>query len=65
VQDFRPLYAALATVVKGIDPDVVVAKVDAVAETKLAERFHVKQYPSIRWFESGKEVAEFPGDLSQ
>lgn len=53
VQSLAPEYAAAATELKEIKPDVVLAKVDATEQTELAERFGVEGYPTLKWFVNG------------
>lgn len=47
-----PEWARLATKVKDT---VKIGKVDATVETKLAERFKVEGFPSIKYFPAGSK----------
>jgi protein disulfide-isomerase A1 len=38
-----------------MDPPLYVAKVDATEEKKLAERFGVQGFPTLKWFVNGKD----------
>eukprot|EP01025_Chloroclados_australasicus_P015618 TRINITY_DN17526_c2_g1_i1.p2 TRINITY_DN17526_c2_g1~~TRINITY_DN17526_c2_g1_i1.p2 ORF type:complete len:526 (-),score=129.89 TRINITY_DN17526_c2_g1_i1:446-2023(-) len=55
-----PEYAKAATTLKAYDPEIIIAKVDATAETKLAEKYEVRGYPTLKWFVDG-EALEYGG----
>ena len=60
VQSLAPEYAAAATELKEVKPNVVLAKVDATEHTELAERFGVQGYPTLKWFVNGT-ASEYTG----
>lgn len=54
-KQFAPEYASAAKQLKQANPPVPLAKVDANAETKLAEEYGVRGYPTIRLFIDGRD----------
>ena len=46
----EPEYSAAAEVLSKNDPPITLAKVDATAEKKLAERFGIQGFPTLYWF---------------
>merc|ERR1719326_2243116 len=63
-KQFAPEYAAAAKQLKGSTPPVPLAKVDATAETKLAEQYGVRGYPTIRLFIDGRDQ-EYTGGRTE
>eukprot|EP00243_Klebsormidium_subtile_P010032 TRINITY_DN5233_c0_g1_i1.p1 TRINITY_DN5233_c0_g1~~TRINITY_DN5233_c0_g1_i1.p1 ORF type:complete len:536 (+),score=213.29 TRINITY_DN5233_c0_g1_i1:98-1705(+) len=51
-----PEYAEAATILKGYDEDVVLAKIDATEEKDLAEKYGVSGFPTIFWFVEGEKT---------
>lgn len=51
-----PHYARAAKSLKTRDPSIPLAKVDATAEGKLAERFEIQGYPTIKFFINGEPI---------
>jgi protein disulfide-isomerase A1 len=49
----EPEYAEAATILKGSDADVVLAKIDATEEKDLAQEYGVSGYPTLFWFVDG------------
>lgn len=45
---------------KNAGADVVIAKLEATENRDVADKFDVKGYPTLRWFENGKDV-EYDG----
>lgn len=45
-----------------LDPSIVVGKVDAEAESSLAEEYEAMAFPTIKWFEGGEEISEYMGE---
>ncbi|KAL8166833.1 hypothetical protein V2J09_008332 [Rumex salicifolius] len=54
-QSLAPEYAAAATELKAEDAQVVLAKVDATAESKLADEYKVEGFPTIYFFADGEQ----------
>eukprot|EP01105_Mastigella_eilhardi_P013707 TRINITY_DN311_c0_g1_i1.p2 TRINITY_DN311_c0_g1~~TRINITY_DN311_c0_g1_i1.p2 ORF type:complete len:531 (-),score=197.72 TRINITY_DN311_c0_g1_i1:102-1634(-) len=55
-----PEYAKAATALKGEQPAIVLAEVDATVETELGQRFQIQGYPTLKMFRKGTE-AEYQG----
>lgn len=51
-----PEYAKAAQTLSKQDPPAVIAKVDATANKSLQSKFGVKGYPSMLWFQDGKQT---------
>eukprot|EP00928_Gymnodinium_smaydae_P058985 TRINITY_DN4220_c0_g3_i1.p1 TRINITY_DN4220_c0_g3~~TRINITY_DN4220_c0_g3_i1.p1 ORF type:complete len:510 (-),score=152.03 TRINITY_DN4220_c0_g3_i1:93-1544(-) len=63
-KQFAPEYAGAAKVMKERSPPVPLAKVDATVETKLAEDYGVRGYPTIRLFIDGRDQ-EYTGGRTE
>jgi len=63
-KQFAPEYAAAAKALKQANPTVPLAKVDATVETKIAEDYGVRGYPTIRLFIDGRDQ-EYTGGRSE
>lgn len=63
-KQFAPEYAAAARTLKEGKITVPLAKVDATAETKLAEEYGIRGYPTIKLFIDGREQ-EYTGGRTQ
>jgi protein disulfide-isomerase A1 len=61
-KSLAPEYEKAATELKGDDvtAKVVLAKLDATAETKSAEEFQVQGFPTLKWFVNGQPL-EYTG----
>lgn len=59
-KSLAPEYAKAATALKSLSQDVVLAKIDATVEKKVAERFDVKGFPTLKWIVNG-EPTEYTG----
>ncbi|KAG7381969.1 hypothetical protein PHYPSEUDO_005440 [Phytophthora pseudosyringae] len=53
-----PEYAAAAKNLKEMDPPIRLAKVDATAESKLAEQFAVRGFPTLKFFKGDVEAVK-------
>jgi len=51
-----PEYEAAAEVLKAQDPPLTIAKVDATEQKALAERFEIKGFPTLAWFNHGTKM---------
>ncbi|KAG3025513.1 Protein disulfide-isomerase [Phytophthora cactorum] len=61
-QKLTPEYAAAAKNLKELDPPIRLAKVDATAESKLAEQFAVRGFPTLKFFKGDVEsVKDYDG----
>merc|ERR1740117_2402448 len=64
-KQFAPEYAEAAKQLKATVPPVPLAKIDATAETKLAEQYGVRGYPTIRLFIDGRDQEYTGGRTGQ
>jgi protein disulfide-isomerase A1 len=65
LQALAPEYAAAATALKDFKPSVVLAKVDATEETKLAEKYSIVGFPTLKWFVNGTESHDYSGSRDE
>lgn len=56
-KQLAPKYETLGSIFAG-EPDVVIGKVDASAETELGSRFEISGYPTIKYFPAGSAEPE-------
>ncbi|KDD75888.1 hypothetical protein H632_c453p0 [Helicosporidium sp. ATCC 50920] len=61
VMKLKPEYAGAAKDLESYEPKVVLAKLDADSEKKVASENEIKGYPTIFWFEKGTKI-EYPGN---
>lgn len=59
-KNLAPEYASAATELAKSDPPVALGKVDATVHLKLANRYDVSGYPTLRFFKNGK-VYDYDG----
>lgn len=59
----EPEYAKAATTLNEEKSEILLAKVDATAETDLAEQHGIRGYPTIKFFREGKAM-EYNGMLT-
>lgn len=52
----EPEYAKAATTLNEEKSEILLAKVDATAETDLAEQHGIRGYPTIKFFREGKAM---------
>ena len=55
-----PEYAKAASKLKELKSDITLSKVDATVETKLAEKYGVQGFPTIKFFKKGNPM-EYSG----
>lgn len=63
-KQFAPEFSAAARQLKRADPPVPLAKVDATYETRLAEDYGIRGYPTIRMFVKGRDQ-EYTGGRTE
>lgn len=56
-KQLAPEYEKAAAALKDYEPKVVLAKIDATAEESLAQEFEVQGFPTLIWFNKGKQIA--------
>ena len=59
-KSLAPEYASAAGQLAEEGSEIRLAKVDATEETKLAEKYEVRGYPTIKFFKNGNPI-EFQG----
>jgi len=64
-QSLEPEYAKAAGKLKELKSDIKLAKVDATIETKLAEKYGVQGFPTIKFFKKGNAVDYQGGRTSE
>lgn len=62
---FAPEYAAAAQQLKQANPPIPLAKVNAIAERKLAEQYGVRGYPTIKLFINSRDQEYTGGSTEQ
>ena len=55
-QSLAPEYELAAGKLKELKSDIKLAKVDATVETKLAEKYGVQGFPTIKFFKKGTPI---------
>lgn len=63
-KSLEPEYAKAAAKLKESNPDIKLGKVDATVETKLAEKFGVQGFPTLKFFKKGNAV-EYGGGRTE
>ncbi|KAI9998297.1 hypothetical protein PInf_002677 [Phytophthora infestans] len=57
-QKLAPEYSVAAKSLKELDPPIRLAKVDATAESKLAEQFAIRGFPTLKFFKGDVEAVK-------
>lgn len=57
-KSLAPEYAKAAKALKENDPPIRIAKVDATAQTKLAERFSIQGFPTLKFFKGDASASK-------
>jgi len=63
-KSLAPEYEKAATALKDYEPNVVIAKCDATAETEAAKKYGVQGFPTLKWFVNG-EVSDYGGGRTE